>query len=93
MNNYKLNFGFGFILTLLFMNMSMAQNDEAAKSTLDQVSATMRGYKNISMDFDYVLDNKAEDVKQEMSGDLLLEGEKYLVNLFGSTQIFDGSKN
>jgi len=79
-------------MAILFINVSIAQNDEAAKSTLDDASATMRGYKNISMDFDYVLDNKAEDVKQEMSGDLILEGEKYLVNLFGSTQIFDGSK-
>lgn len=79
-------------MTLFFVNVMVAQNDEAAKSTLDQASATMRAYNNISMDFDYVLDNKAEDVKQEMSGDLILVGEKYLVNLFGSIQIFDGSK-
>lgn len=92
MNNYKLKIGLGFIMAILFINVSIAQNDDAAKSTLDEASATMRGYKNISMDFDYVLDNKAEDVRQEMSGDLLLEGEKYVVNLFGSTQIFDGSK-
>lgn len=92
MNNYKLKIGLGFIMAIFFINVSIAQNDEAAKSTLDEASGTMRGYKNIAMDFDYVLDNKAEDVKQEMSGDLILEGEKYLVNLFGSTQIFDGSK-
>ncbi|MDN3643440.1 outer membrane lipoprotein carrier protein LolA [Lutimonas halocynthiae] len=92
MNNYKLKIGLSFIMAIFFINVAIAQNDEAAKSTLDEASATMSGYKNISMDFDYVLDNKAEDVKQEMSGDLLLEGEKYLVNLFGSTQIFDGSK-
>ena len=79
-------------MTLFFVNVMVAQNDEASKSTLDQASATMRAYNNISMDFDYVLDNKAEDVKQEMSGDLILVGEKYLVNLFGSIQIFDGSK-
>jgi len=92
MNNYKLKIGLGLIMAVFFINVSIAQNDAAAKSALDDASATMRGYQNISMDFDYVLDNKAEDVKQEMSGDLLLEGEKYLVNLFGSTQIFDGSK-
>ena len=51
----------------------------------------MKAYSNLSMDFDYVLDNEAEDVKQEMSGDVILEGEKYVVNLFGSTQIFDGT--
>ncbi len=52
----------------------------------------MSAYSDLSMDFDYVLDNKAEDVKQEMSGDVILKGDKYVVNLFGSTQIFDGSK-
>ncbi len=81
-----------FVMVMLCFNLAMSQNDEAAKSTLDKASATMRAYENISMDFDYVLDNEAEDVKQEMSGDVLLEGEKYLVNLFGSTQIFDGLK-
>ena len=70
----------------------LAQNEETAKSILDKASGTMSAYSNLSMDFDYVLDNKAEDVKQEMSGDVILEGEKYVVNLFGSTQIFDGSR-
>ena len=79
-------------MVMYCFNGAIAQTDMAAKSTLDKASATMRAYENISMDFDYVLDNKAEDVKQEMSGDVLLEGEKYMVNLFGSTQIFDGSK-
>ena len=58
----------------------MAQNNGAAKSILDKASDTMSAYTNLSMDFDYVLDNKAEDVKQEMSGDVLLQGEKYVVN-------------
>ena len=79
-------------MVMLCFDVTIAQTDTAAKSTLDKASATMRAYENISMDFDYVLDNKAEDVKQEMSGDVLLEGEKYMVNLFGSTQIFDGSQ-
>ena len=52
----------------------------------------MSSYQNIFIDFDYVLDNKEEDVRQELSGDVLLQGEKYKVNLFGSTQIFDGNK-
>ncbi len=84
--------GVAFLMVMFCFSVTIAQNDKAAKSALDKASATMRAYENISMDFDYVLDNKAEDVKQEMSGDVLLEGEKYMVNLFGSTQIFDGSK-
>ncbi len=77
------------ILTLL---TSYSQNGGEAKMILDEVSQKMSSYENIFVDFDYVLDNKTEDVRQEMSGDVLLKGEKYLVHLFGSTQIFDGLK-
>lgn len=82
----------GLLLTVFSSSIVLAQNEATAKSILDKASNTMSAYSNLSMDFDYVLDNKAEDVKQEMSGDVVLEGEKYVVNLFGSTQIFDGSK-
>jgi outer membrane lipoprotein-sorting protein len=76
----------------LFFGMGWAQNEPGAKELLDKASSTMEGYHNLSMDFDYVLDNKTEDVKQEMSGDVVLEGDKYVVNLFGTQQIFDGFK-
>ena len=77
----------------MFLNLGWglsAQDVEGAKKLLDEASATMSGYEDVSVSFDYVLDNKAEDVKQEMSGDLMIKGEMYVVNLFGSTQIFDG---
>ena len=94
MNKISVRLGIciGFLLTVFSSSIVLAQNEETAKSILDKASVTMSAYSNLSMDFDYVLDNKAEDVKQEMSGDVILEGEKYVVNLFGSTQIFDGSK-
>ena len=92
MNNHKFKLYTGIILSIFCLNTVLGQNDDAAKKILDDASGTMSSYNNVSMDFDYVLDNAAEDVKQEMSGDVILEGEKYVVNLFGSTQIFDGSK-
>jgi len=76
----------------LCIGLSRGQADAAAKVLLDKASTTMSSYKNVAMDFDYVLDNRAEDVQQEMSGDVLLEGDKYVVNLFGTKQIFDGKK-
>lgn len=75
----------------LFFACGWAQNTTAAKDLLDKTSTTMAAYSNLSMDFDYVLDNQEEDVKQEMSGDVILEGDKYVVNLFGTKQIFDGA--
>jgi len=94
MNKIRLRLGIwiGLVLTVFWSGLTMAQSDQTAKSILDKASSTMSAYSNLSMDFDYVLDNKAEDVKQEMSGDVMINGEKYVVNLFGSTQIFDGSK-
>lgn len=75
----------------LFFGCGWAQNGAAAKDLLDKTSTTMAAYNNLSMDFDYVLDNQAEDVKQEMSGDVILAGDRYVVNLFGTQQIFDGA--
>ncbi len=82
------------ILTIAFFSISMvfSQNGVSAKKILDGVSDKMSSYNNVFVDFDYVLDNKSEDVQQEMSGDVVMQGDKYVVNLFGSTQIFDGSK-
>ncbi len=81
-----------FVLFLFLFAGLRAQGDPEAGKWLDNASATMSGYETISMDFDYVLDNQAEDVSQELTGSLLLKGDKYVVDLFGSTQIFDGSK-
>lgn len=79
-------------MSIFCLNIGISQGSAEAKTILDKASETMSSYSNLTMDFDYVLENKAEDVKQEMSGDVILAGEKYLVNLFGSTQIFDGMK-
>ncbi len=82
-----------FILFTMGTSLGMrAQDDSEAGKWLDEASAKMSGYRDMAVDFDYVLDNQAEDVSQELSGDLLLKGDKYVVNLFGSTQIFDGSR-
>ena len=82
-----------FLLFTLGTTLSLvAQDDAVAGKWLDEASAKMSGYSDMAVDFDYVLDNQAEDVSQELSGDLLLKGDKYVVNLFGSTQIFDGSR-
>lgn len=85
----KLTILIGFLLTGY---LGAAQTESAAKTLLDEVNKTMKGYKNIYIDFEYTLDNKAEKVQQKNLGNATLEGDKYLVNLFGTTQIYDGKK-
>jgi len=81
-------------LTLVIFTFftAFSQSGEEAKKILDEVSNKMSSYNNVYIEFDYILENKTEDVQQDMNGDVILQGDKYIVNFFGSTQIFDGKK-
>lgn len=75
-------------LLVLVSFTSFAQND--AKKLLDEVSTKVKSYNNISIDFKYVLVNMEEDINQETRGNVVLQGDKYLLNIMGVTRIFDG---
>ncbi len=79
-------------LTLFISIITYSQNADDAKTLLDEVSSTMNNYDNVFVEFDYTLENKAADVEQKNKGDLTIQGNKYNVNFFGTTQIYDGSK-
>ncbi|HXJ97719.1 MAG TPA: outer membrane lipoprotein carrier protein LolA [Gelidibacter sp.] len=82
------------LLLLLFMiqlSYSMsAQDATAAKKLLNEVNAKVVSYNNISIDFKYVLRNANENINKETRGDVVIEGEKYLLNILGVTRIYDG---
>lgn len=75
---------------VLLSYSSYAQEAEKAKNLLNEVSTKVSGYNNISIDFKYVLKNLSEDINQETRGDVVIEGEKYLLNILGVTRIYDG---
>ncbi|PWK19680.1 LolA family protein [Xanthomarina spongicola] len=77
------------IFTLFIYAISFGQ-DTKAKALLDEVSQKAKSYENISLDFKYVLDNSAENIKQETRGDVVMQGDKYRLNILGATRIFDG---
>ena len=79
------------IAFLLVINgFIFGQNSNEAKKLLDEVNTKVKSYDNISLDFKYVLVNTEENIKQEMRGDVILQGDKYILNAFGVTRIFDG---
>lgn len=89
MKNCKL-FSLVFILTT-FLTAS-AQTEPAAEAMVQDVLKKVKSYDNIQIKFNYILENTTEDIKQETRGSLKLKGEKYLLNLMGTTQLFDGEK-
>lgn len=75
------------LFALLITTFSQAQD---AKSLLREVSNKVKSYDNIAIDFKYNLNNSKENVKQETRGDVTLQGDKYVLNMLGTTRIFDG---
>ena len=80
-------------LLLSFNSLTIsAQNSEEAKALLEDVYNKVKSYDNIHVDFKYVLNNSEAGINQETRGDVTLQGDKYLGNFFGATQLYDGSK-
>jgi outer membrane lipoprotein-sorting protein len=76
------------VLLVLVSYTTQAQN--ASKKLLDEVSTIVKGYDNISIDFKYVLVNLEENINQETRGNVIMQGDKYLLNILGITRVFDG---
>ncbi len=74
---------------LLLPFYTQAQN---AKNLLNEVDKKVKSYNNIVIDFKYGLRNKSADLNQETNGNASLSGNKYVLNLIGTTQLFDGNK-
>ncbi len=79
-----------FITLLLIMLSVSVFSQSKGKALLQEVSAKVKSYDNISLDFKYVLENTSENIKQETRGDVVMEGEKYRLNILGITRLFDG---
>ena len=69
------------------------KEDKKAKVLLDQVTAKIKKYENIVIDFKYTLTNTKENINQESKGNVTLDGNKYVLNFMGVTKIYDGKKN
>lgn len=78
-------------ITLLLLTLAFSSfSQNKGKALLNEVSQKVKSYQNISIDFKYVLENTAERIKQETRGDVVLQGDKYKLNILGVTRLFDG---
>lgn len=80
------------ITFFLLMAVSLQAQDKKAKELLDQVTAKVKSYNNISIDFKYSLSNAKEKINQDSKGSVVLQGNMYVLNFMGVTKLFDGKK-
>ncbi|THD32226.1 outer membrane lipoprotein carrier protein LolA [uncultured Flavobacterium sp.] len=81
------------VIALFFISFTFqAQNSQKARNLLDEVSAKVKSYDNIAIDFKYSLTNPKENLNQESKGNVIMQGNKYVLNFMGVTKIYDGKK-
>jgi outer membrane lipoprotein-sorting protein len=85
--------GFFLLTLILLFSFSTQAQDKKAKALLDAVTAKIKSYDNIVIDFKYSLNNLKENINQESKGNVTMKGNKYVLNLMGVTKIFDGKNN
>lgn len=72
---------------------AVGQQDPEAKKLLDKVSETTKSYDNIALDFTVSLENKAANIPAStMAGNIMIQGEKYALELEGNQQICNGER-
>lgn len=81
------------IALLFFISLNANAQDKNAKALLDDVTAKIKSYSNIVIDFKYSLNNAKENINQDSKGNVTLEGNKYVLNFMGATKIYDGKKS
>lgn len=80
------------LLMVFFIGFSAQAQDAKAKALLDKVTAKIKSYNNISIDFKYSLHNAKENINQDSKGTVVMKGNQYVLNFMGITKIFDGKK-
>lgn len=80
-------------ISILFLSVfNLQAQDKKAKDLLDEVTAKVKSYENITIDFKYSLQNIKENINQDSKGNVILKGNLYYLNFMGTTKIFDGKK-
>ena len=77
-----------FLTLALLPSVAFAQDSNA--SLLSKFSAQMQKAKNLSIAFEYVYENKAENLRQSDKGTLLLMGNMYKLDLDATAIFFNG---
>ncbi len=81
------------VVIIAFVSLGLqSQNSQKAEQLLNEVSKKVSSYDNMVIDFKYALENTSENIHQETRGDASIEGDKYVLDFMGTTQLFDGKK-
>jgi len=76
-------------LLIAFSTTIFAQ-DQLAKDVLDRLSETTKSYKNMSIGFDFIFENKNQNINEKQKGILVLQEEMFRLEMEEQIIINDG---
>ena len=79
-----------FTALLVALSISLFAQDQVAKDVLDKLSKTTKSYKNIIIDFDFILENKSQNINDKQTGRLEMQEDKFRLVIADQTIINDG---
>ncbi|NVO31734.1 LolA family protein [Hymenobacter lapidiphilus] len=77
-------------LSVSFSSVATAQQDPKAEKILDQMSAKYKAMKAFKATFTQTLENDAAKVKENLSGDITVSGQKFRLKMSGQEVINNG---
>ena len=77
-------------ILLLAISSTLFAQDPLAKEALDKLRSTTKSYKNMTIGFDFIIENKSQNIKETQQGILVLQEDKFILEMDAQTIINNG---
>jgi outer membrane lipoprotein-sorting protein len=77
-------------IAFIAISANIFAQDQVAKKILDRLSTTTKSYANISINFDLIIENESQKIKEKQQGTLIIEAEKFKLIMDDQTIICNG---
>ena len=77
-------------ILLLAISSTLFAQDQVAKEALDKLRTTTNSYKNMTIAFDFIIENKSQNIKETQQGILVLQEDNFRLEMDAQTIINDG---
>tara|TARA_B100001250_G_scaffold118205_2_gene100348 strand:- start:10054 stop:10680 length:627 start_codon:yes stop_codon:yes gene_type:complete len=78
------------IIILTTLSSTIFAQDYDAKKILDKLSNKTKSYENIKINFNFILENQSQNIKESQKGTLILAKEKFKLTMNNQIIINDG---
>ena len=75
---------------LIAFSTTLFAQDQVAKDVLDRLSTTTKSHKNMTVGFDFIFENKNQNINEKQKGILVLQEEMFRLEMEEQIIINDG---